>query len=543
MNNLSESEGLCEITSLVRALGDPDASVRQVAAEKLWHLGEGAKPAAPALIEALEEDADSGVRWRAAEALRSILLSRTADVIALRKALRDDSYYVRVHALHAFQDFVSEKEVVAALIEALRRGQNPQIKVHAAKELGKLGQEAEEAVPFLCNVLKSETDVELRSQTVAVLRKIGRSTPKAVTVLTSCLRDRNRSVRGQAGLLLVKWDHMSSEALNALRDGLATSECWADIWSSFYGNVARQPHRWESFLFTLPSAVKRRLLSEAIGRGILPTIGMKAWNKKGPVEIPSRPDPGQRGFIWDDLGVCHSWESHLRHTEHCSTETERQVCIYADWFPGIHLIAVSQFVLGEFGIESAPARIEGKEVGFIIQSGGTISYLEGMRPIHSNRLTDRIDFVAGFRKNIQAVQYLMFAGLSANFSERYSRSESVSASIWKEFQSECRIILTSFDLGELAENEWYLKAGWRSIRYQIRHERPHRELLPGLQAFIRVLRSRHGVALKRRIGRLTGEAVATLHKALWEEGTERIQPLLLRILSVHDGKVQKGGVR
>jgi HEAT repeat protein len=60
------------VPALVRALKDPEARVRQEAADALEHLGPKAREAIPALQEAARTDADPGVRREANEALRGM---------------------------------------------------------------------------------------------------------------------------------------------------------------------------------------------------------------------------------------------------------------------------------------------------------------------------------------------------------------------------------------------------------------------------------------------------------------------------------------
>jgi len=107
---------------LIRGLHDPDRDVRSQAAyglSSLAFMGGDAKPAVPALIEALQ-DSDPGVRGGAALALGHIHSETSTVVPALIKSLHDGEVFVRAQAAAALGKFGTYgKPAVGPLVELL----------------------------------------------------------------------------------------------------------------------------------------------------------------------------------------------------------------------------------------------------------------------------------------------------------------------------------------------------------------------------------------------------------------------------------------
>jgi HEAT repeat protein len=155
------------VPALIQALQVyQDVDVRQWVTEALVEIGKGA---VPALIGALQ-DADKGVRYRAAEAL----VEGKGAVPALIQALQDQHEFVRRQAAEAL-GCIGEgaKEAVPALIQAL---QNQDVDIHqlVTEALLKIGKEA---IPALIELLQDH-DVDVRRHTAGALNNIG--TPEAL---------------------------------------------------------------------------------------------------------------------------------------------------------------------------------------------------------------------------------------------------------------------------------------------------------------------------------------------------------------------------
>lgn len=136
--------GLGEVAALPVAglLKDPDERVRHMAAMTLQNMGAKARPALPALIDALG-DGSADVRTTAATALRSFGADAAPAVPALIRALNDRESIVRLEA---------------------------------ARTLGDVGAAAEPAVPTLIQVSKLEF---MRDAADDAVRKIQIATARA----------------------------------------------------------------------------------------------------------------------------------------------------------------------------------------------------------------------------------------------------------------------------------------------------------------------------------------------------------------------------
>jgi HEAT repeat protein len=86
------------VPALISALKDPDAHVRESAAEALGSICEQAREVVPALIERLHQDSEASVRIQAAQALGEFGPEAKTAIPALTRALKDRDSDVRTLA-------------------------------------------------------------------------------------------------------------------------------------------------------------------------------------------------------------------------------------------------------------------------------------------------------------------------------------------------------------------------------------------------------------------------------------------------------------
>ena len=272
------------IPALIDALGnDPHWYVRQGAAGALGMFGADAKPAVPALIEALRDENDY-VRGFAIGALRRIgpapdealpalaefdslgtataLWLGPAAVPMLIEKLKHENYKVRKAAAETLGKMGSHRgaghghlglgRAVPALVEALSdrraivrpaafkalmridpeaaKGTVPILtealtdtgmnrSTYAAKCLRLLGPDAAAAVPALMEAIEDEHGW-IRANAARVLGDIGPLARESIPALTEALRDENRNVRKRAAESLGKYGAHAGTAVPALIDVL-----------------------------------------------------------------------------------------------------------------------------------------------------------------------------------------------------------------------------------------------------------------------------------------------------------------------------------
>jgi HEAT repeat protein len=211
----------------VEALKSPEAATRAEAATDLWQIGDAAREATPALIQAAM-DADPAVRAAAVKALGRAGEDSQEAMAALIQAFQDEQTEVRIAAaislaeawriagkgasqarsspvgaggrarssgaapaaapgelLPAYQPLA--RKAIPLLTAALHDA-DLRIRTHAAEALAETGTLAEPAVPDLVHLLETEPDQEARLQATLALCSIGPGAKAAVPVLVGKLR-------------------------------------------------------------------------------------------------------------------------------------------------------------------------------------------------------------------------------------------------------------------------------------------------------------------------------------------------------------------
>ena len=185
------------VAALARALrSDASTTVRGRAAGAL--AGVGARTAAPALFDALEDPSEA-VRFEAARALTA-LGPTAADVPRLGVAVGSADDFVSAFAAWALGNLgEAARPAVPALARALGR---ERIDTVVAGALARIGPAAADAVPALVGMLQS-ADPGRRWRGARTLGRIGNPAEAAVPALVVALRDDRESlVRGHAARAL-----------------------------------------------------------------------------------------------------------------------------------------------------------------------------------------------------------------------------------------------------------------------------------------------------------------------------------------------------
>lgn len=214
------------VRDLQRELRDTDVRRRWRAAVALWELGPAAAEAAPALEEALRDEAPI-VGHAAAQALQRIRglggpraadprpTTGVVDVPLLVEALRHQDVRVREWAAVALRDMgPGAQEAVPALLAVLR-DPGSGIRDWAALALGSVSTDVEEVLPELMIALQ-DPNMFLRAAAATSLGALGSRAKPAVPQLVQALRDENGGVRCRAAVALGRMGPMARDAVPTL---------------------------------------------------------------------------------------------------------------------------------------------------------------------------------------------------------------------------------------------------------------------------------------------------------------------------------------
>ncbi len=202
------------LPDLLRALRSTVTDSRNRAAKALGRLGWLARDALPALTAAVD-DPDAGVREAAAQAIGQMGLDALPQ---LTRLLTHEDKYVRRNAVWAIGKLGPlAKRVLPDLCAALHDS-DPRTGAGAAQALGTMGADATEAIAALTEAMRG-TNIVLCRLAAKSLSQIGRP---ALPTLIAHLGHRDPFVRGEAALALGWMGLQASSAVPALIEVLQT---------------------------------------------------------------------------------------------------------------------------------------------------------------------------------------------------------------------------------------------------------------------------------------------------------------------------------
>jgi HEAT repeat protein/S1-C subfamily serine protease len=200
-----------------------DAGVKTAAVDALARMGPTAKPALPAVIAALKDDLDRSFRRAAMRLLAKFGPDAKDAVPVLLDMMQDEELrsaatlvFIKMGPAAAKGD--DGKKVIEALTIALDDG-NADTQTNAIVALGKIGPEAEEAVPRLAKLLKDVP--ELRMPILDALAGIGEKAQEAVDALLPLFEEKDKKLRKKVTGVLVK---IGKPALSPLCAALSDSK-------------------------------------------------------------------------------------------------------------------------------------------------------------------------------------------------------------------------------------------------------------------------------------------------------------------------------
>ncbi|MFL6261012.1 MAG: HEAT repeat domain-containing protein [Thermoanaerobaculia bacterium] len=522
---------------------DPCRSVRWRAAEALGARTLPAVPAAEALIEASQDD-DEWVRWHSDRVLTQVVDPSLRHSLLPGYAASSPVPVIRAYAigLLAREDHVDEA-LLLPLAEGLRHPATA-VRLSTIDLITRYLPLADEHVRSGLRLCLEDAQSEVRMRAVRAIGRVGGRT--AATLIQSAFADQDSAVRAavcealaddeNAGRTRCRWlRHAMGDsrlsvrlagALSLMRLGLIDGDIVAVLVSAL-ARPSPSLAAWRALLALEPpydravleavSALSPltllRLITEDVAAGKLPTIGLRLWPEKARIRFPNK-EGGDRpplalGYPWANVGVFHSWESHLEPLRAIPGIT-KQICLAAPPYPHVHLVAAVEFarhIPVHFDGKSAPVHLEGWPVGSILE--GTI----GAEPGRVGR--PRLDFIFGV--NLQFCQYATFAALCSDIRSDAGPLQKCAAHQWKAFVDRMLEVLGSHGLAEFSRTHWFDPAGWQSSRYGIRRERPYDEIREGVTQFLAALRSSRGKLLARALIGAADDMAHLLQREAWRE--------------------------
>ena len=203
------------VPALLQALmNEEDAGLRQAVSDALGAIG---SEAVPALVQALADE-DERVRNAAARALKDVGPQAVDAVPALIQALGDPDDDVGLAAASALGDV--GPEAIPMLVEALGE-RDANARRGAILALGRIGPEAKEAAPLIIRALEEESEWLVRSSAAYALGSMQPDASEAVPALIQALGDESEYVRAAAADALGDFASQAGDAIPALIELLA----------------------------------------------------------------------------------------------------------------------------------------------------------------------------------------------------------------------------------------------------------------------------------------------------------------------------------
>jgi len=204
------------VAALAVALtNDSSVSVRNRAALSLYELEEDARPAIPALEQALK-DSDSFVRLNAGATLLNLDVDENTVLPAIRQLLQHPEARTQVAAARFLSGNVPFIEILPVLDTALK---NPdaEIRVDASKVFDDAKELPQEALPVLVQSLK-DPNAEVRKNAASALDVYESRGVAALPALIAALKDPDSDVRSEAVDAITSMGTWGKDALPQVGD-------------------------------------------------------------------------------------------------------------------------------------------------------------------------------------------------------------------------------------------------------------------------------------------------------------------------------------
>lgn len=210
------AEAKSAVPALTKQLENEEPALRAMAAQALGHIGPAASDAVKPLSELLE-DSQSLVKMHAAWALARIQPGKTKAfkkaLPILINALKSEDPELKDEAIEALSEMGNS--AVSPLMKFLKDNQEVSGEIAALDVLTALGPRAKNAAKIVAEALNSP-DPMLRWHAARALGELESDNEEAIAALTAALGDNSPQVRSHAAFALGEIGAKNQEALNRL---------------------------------------------------------------------------------------------------------------------------------------------------------------------------------------------------------------------------------------------------------------------------------------------------------------------------------------
>ncbi len=192
---------------ILENLRNANTLVRWAAAEALGELGSGSSEVVATLLEAMRSDRDESVRRAVAQALGALGSGSSEVLSVLLETMRSDkSELVRGASILALGRLGSgSSEVLSVLSEAMRSEKSTFVRRVSAQALGQLGSSSSEVESALLEALRLDEDDSVRRVAVEALGRLGSGSSEVFSVLLEAMRsDRASWIHGASAFAISK---------------------------------------------------------------------------------------------------------------------------------------------------------------------------------------------------------------------------------------------------------------------------------------------------------------------------------------------------
>ena len=212
------------VPDLLTALNDPNAEVREAAADALGNMGPLAKAAFPVLENAAKTDTGKPVRDKCVDAMNKIGAPQRGDLSDFLASLKDARPGLRAAAAQAIGMIGPDAKDAGSPLEKALADPSADVRISAAQALWNIKSKSAKDLTPIAVICLQDKDSGVRSRAAAALGSFKAGDNEVLDALQNALRDPSGKVRVQAAYALGNIGLAAKKALPKLVEALNDSE-------------------------------------------------------------------------------------------------------------------------------------------------------------------------------------------------------------------------------------------------------------------------------------------------------------------------------